>query len=55
MDRTLSDLFFEGDPARNYKKRGMVSSVELIRNVNLCEAPGQPRTTTNFDICLESL
>ena len=50
-----TDPFFEGDPAKNYKKRGMVSSVELIRNVNLYEAPGQPRTTTNFDICLESL
>ena len=48
-----TDPFFEGDPAKNYKKRGMVSSPELVRNVNLFEGPGQPRATIQFDICLE--
>ena len=50
-----TDPFFEGDPAKNYKKRGMVSSPELIRNVNLFEGPGQPRATIQFDICLEKI
>lgn len=50
-----TDPFFEGDPVKNYKKRGMVSSPELIRNVNLFEGPGQPRASIQFDICLEKL
>jgi protocatechuate 3,4-dioxygenase beta subunit len=50
-----TDPFFEGDPIKNHKKRGMVSSPELIRNVNLFEGPGQPRASIQFDICLEKL
>jgi len=50
-----TDPFFDGDPGKNFRKRNMVSSVELIRNVNLFEGPGQPRATIQFDICLERI
>lgn len=50
-----TDPFFDGDPDKNYRKRNMVSSRELIRTVSLYEAPGQPRAAIQFDICLETL
>jgi protocatechuate 3,4-dioxygenase beta subunit len=50
-----TDPFFDGDPVKNYKKRNMVSHVDLIRPVKLFEAPGQPRASIDFDICLEKL
>lgn len=50
-----TDPFFDGDPMRNYRKRNMVSHVDLIRPVSLFEAPGQPRASIQFDICLETL
>jgi protocatechuate 3,4-dioxygenase beta subunit len=50
-----TDPFFEGDPVKNHKKRGMVSDPQLIRPVTLFEGPGPSRATIQFDICLESL
>ncbi len=50
-----TDPFFDGDPVKNYKKRGIVADPELIRPVELFEAPGQPRAAINFDLCLEKL
>lgn len=48
-----TDPFFEGNPDRNYTKRGMVSHRDLVRTVTLIEAPGTPRAAITFDICLE--
>ncbi len=48
-----TDPFFEGNPDKNYTKRGMVSDRELVRTVTLMEAPGTPRCAITFDICLE--
>jgi protocatechuate 3,4-dioxygenase beta subunit len=48
-----TDPFFEGNPDKNYTKRGMVSDRELVRTVTLIEAPGTPRASITFDICLE--
>lgn len=48
-----TDPWFEGDPDKNFKKRGIVSSRELVRPVTLFEQPGAPRATVGFDICLE--
>lgn len=50
-----TDPFFDGDPAKNYKKRGIVSNPELVRPVSLFEGPGPSRATIEFDICLETL
>ncbi|MBY0504219.1 MAG: hypothetical protein K2X03_09925 [Bryobacteraceae bacterium] len=50
-----TDPFFEGNPDKNYGKRGIVKSRELIRTVTLVEAPGTPRASINFDICLEKV
>ncbi|MBK9169499.1 MAG: hypothetical protein IPM24_18830 [Bryobacterales bacterium] len=49
-----TDPFFEGDPDKNYAKRGMASSRELVRPVTLFEK-GVPRAEIVFDICLEKL
>lgn len=48
-----TDPFFDGDPVKNYKKRNIVASPELVRPVELFEAPGQPRASIQFDIILE--
>lgn len=48
-----TDPFFEGNPDKNYGKRSIVKSRELIRTVTLIEAPGTPRASISFDICLE--
>jgi protocatechuate 3,4-dioxygenase beta subunit len=48
-----TDPFFEGNPDKNYVKRGMVSHRDLVRTVTLMEAPGTPRCAITFDICLE--
>ncbi len=50
-----TDPFFDGDPEKNYKKRGIVSNRELVRPVALYEGPGPSRATIQFDICLEKL
>lgn len=50
-----TDPFFDGDPDKNYKKRNMVGSKELIRPVSLYEGPGPSRAAITFDICLETL
>ena len=48
-----TDPFFDGDPDKNFKKRNIVSSRELIRPVSLYEGPGPARAAIQFDICLE--
>lgn len=50
-----TDPFFDGEPYKNYRKRNMVSSPELIRPVSLYEGPGPARAAIQFDICLETL
>ena len=47
-----TDPFFEGDPDKNFGKRGIVASRELVRTVKLFEQ-GTPRAEINFDIVLE--
>ncbi|MBM3784549.1 MAG: hypothetical protein FJW30_09340 [Acidobacteria bacterium] len=48
-----TDPFFEGDPVKNWNKRGIASNKELILPVKLFEGPGAPRAEVNFDIVLE--
>ena len=48
-----TDPFFEGNPDKNFGKRSIVSHRDLVRTVTLIEAPGTPRATITFDICLE--
>lgn len=48
-----TDPFFEGNPDKNYGKRSIVSHRDLVRTVTLIEAPGTPRASIGFDICLE--
>ncbi len=48
-----TDPFFEGDPDKNFKKRGIVSSRELVRPVTLFEQPEAPHAAITFDIILE--
>jgi len=48
-----TDPFFDGDPDKNYTKRGIVKERELVRPVRLYEAPGTPRAAVSFDIVLE--
>lgn len=47
-----TDPYFEGDPDKNYGKRGMVSNRELVRPVRLYEQ-GTPHAEISFDIILE--
>ena len=47
-----TDPFFEGDPDKNYRKRGIAENRELVRPVTLYET-GTPRAAVNFDIVLE--
>ncbi len=47
-----TDPWFEGNPDKNYGKRGLVGNRELVRPVSLFEE-GTPRATVNFDIVLE--
>ena len=48
-----TDPFFEGDPDKNFKKRGMASSRDLVRTVTLYEQPGEAHAAITFDIILE--
>ena len=48
-----TDPCFEGDPDKNFKKRGIVSSRELVRPVTLFEQPEAPHAAITFDIILE--
>ena len=50
-----TDPFFDGDPDKNFKKRNIVASRELVRPVALYEGPGPSRASIQFDICLETL
>ena len=47
-----TDPFFEGDVDKNYRKRNIAESRELVRPVTLYEA-GTPRAAVSFDIVLE--
>ena len=47
-----TDPFFEGDVDKNYKKRGIAESRELVLPVTLHEQ-GTPRAAVTFDIVLE--
>ncbi len=46
-----TDPFFEGDPGKNWNKRGIAANKELILPVKLFETG--PRTEITFDIILE--
>lgn len=48
-----TDAFFEGDPDKNARKRGIAGSRDLIRPVTLFERPGAAHTAITFDIILE--
>lgn len=48
-----TDPFFEGDPDKNYAKRGVVGHRELIRPVTLLDESTAPRAEVVFDIILE--
>jgi protocatechuate 3,4-dioxygenase beta subunit len=47
-----TDPFFEGDPDKNYRKRGIAENRELVRPVSLYEQ-GTPHAAVSFDIVLE--
>jgi protocatechuate 3,4-dioxygenase beta subunit len=47
-----TDPFFEGDVDKNYRKRNIAESRELVRPVTLYET-GSPRAAVSFDIVLE--
>lgn len=47
-----TDPWFEGNPDKNYGKRGLVGNRELVRPVQLYEE-GSPRAAVGFDIILE--
>ena len=50
-----TDPWFDGDPDKNYAKRGLVEHRELVRPVKLFEgqAKSQIHATVTFDICME--
>lgn len=48
-----TDPFFEGDPAKNYHKQGIVGNRDLVCPVMLFEGPGAAHAVVAFDICLE--
>lgn len=47
-----TDPFFEGNPEKNYAKKGIVGNRDLVRTVKLFEE-GTPRAEINFDLVLE--
>jgi protocatechuate 3,4-dioxygenase beta subunit len=48
-----TDPFFEGDPVKNWNKRGIAANRDLILPVKLFEGPAAPRAEIRFDIVLE--
>lgn len=48
-----TDPFFEGDPDKNFNKRGVVTNRETIRPVTLLDENSSPRSTVTFDLILE--
>jgi protocatechuate 3,4-dioxygenase beta subunit len=48
-----TDPFFEGNPDKNWNKRGIAADKEHIVPVKLFEGPGAPRAEITFDIVLE--
>jgi protocatechuate 3,4-dioxygenase beta subunit len=47
-----TDPWFEGDPDKNFRKRGIVGNRDLIRPVKLYEQ-GTVHAAIDFDICME--
>lgn len=48
-----TDPFFDGDPDKNFNKRGVVSNRETIRPVTLIDENTAPRSVVTFDLILE--
>ncbi|HVP49608.1 MAG TPA: hypothetical protein VMT56_00145 [Candidatus Bathyarchaeia archaeon] len=50
-----TDPVFEGDPAKNYTRDPLITSIELVRPVVIKGAPGQIMAAVNFDLVMETL
>jgi catechol 1,2-dioxygenase len=48
-----TDPFFEGNPDKNYSKRGVVSHRESVRPVTLLDEAKSPHAAVTFDLILE--
>jgi protocatechuate 3,4-dioxygenase beta subunit len=48
-----TDPFFEGDPVKNLRKRGIVTDRELVRPVTLVEQGARATAAITFDVVLE--
>jgi protocatechuate 3,4-dioxygenase beta subunit len=48
-----TDPFFEGDPDKNFNKRGVASNRECVRPVTLLDEASSPHAAVIFDIILE--
>ena len=48
-----TDPFFEGDPDKNFERKGVVANRECIRPVSLLDENTAPRTAVTFDVVLE--
>lgn len=48
-----TDPFFDGDPDKNFNKRGVVSNRDTIRPVTLLDENSAPRSVVTFDLILE--
>lgn len=48
-----TDPFFEGNPEKNWHKRGIADNKDLIMPVKLFEGPGAARAEIIFDIVME--
>ncbi|MCC6589337.1 MAG: hypothetical protein IT168_21745 [Bryobacterales bacterium] len=48
-----TDPFFDGNPDKNYTRRGIVTNRDCVRPVMLYEGPGAARAAVTFDIVLE--
>jgi len=48
-----TDPFFEGDPDKNFGRRGVVSNRECVRPVTLLDESAKPHAAVTFDLILE--
>jgi protocatechuate 3,4-dioxygenase beta subunit len=48
-----TDPVFEGDPAKNFTRDRLITSIELVRPVVLAGNPKQMEASTSFDLVLE--
>jgi hypothetical protein len=48
-----SDPVFEGDPAKNFKRDPLISSIELVRPVTIKGDPKEMIAAVTFDLILE--